>query len=340
MVDQLSPANTCRLCGASLNPDRASVETPDGLCDLCIQNRVGFWPQTDAQAASVPYPYYQNVATAQPTLDPDRPWWGVLVSIGMWLFSTATIIVIPAIAVVAWIFLDRARGIELPPNVTQDNIPPNLLLVGIYSTLLAHLVTLAFFWAVVTRFKKEPFLKSLGWNWAGRSGLYWLMVSFGIFVLLIGADFIFPKFLPQRETDFDRILKVSQQIRIAIAITAVLTAPFIEELIYRGVLYSGLRKRMGTVATVITVTILFAGVHLPQYWGAWATMAGLTLLSLILTIVRAKTKSILPSVLIHFVNNAIASVFILLQAGQQSVQPEGLVCKVIGRAVWMLFVKF
>ena len=309
MVDQLSPPNVCRMCGASLNPNRVSTESTDALCDMCIQNRAVSWNSTETPATVAPY-QYQQYEENQP--DPDRPEWGPLAGIGMWVFSTAAIIFIPAIALVAWIFLDKARGIEPPPGIADGEIPPTYLLVGIYSTLIAHLVTLGFCWAMVTKLKTRPFLKSLGWDWAGRSGLYWFLISIGIIISIIAADQFFIKVLPQKETSFDKVLQSSQHVRLAVALLAVISAPFIEELIYRGVLYGGLRKRFGTVATVIGVTLLFASVHVPQYYGAWASMAGLTMLSLILTVVRAKTKSILPCVMIHFVNNLFFSILIVL----------------------------
>ena len=312
MVDQLSPPDVCHRCGTPLNANRVSTESTDVLCDMCVQNRDVSWQPTDNPATVAPYPYYPYEENRQAeTPDPDRPEWGALAGIGMWIFNTVAIIVIPAIVLVAWIFLDRARGIGPPPGMTQEDIPPRYLLVGIYSTLLAHLVTLAFCWAMVTKLKTRPFLKSLGWHWAGHSALYWFLISIGIVASIIAADQFFIRVLPQKETSFDKILQSSQQVRLAVALLAVISAPFIEELIYRGILYAGLRKRLGTVATVIGVTLLFASVHVPQYYGAWASMAGLTMLSLILTIVRAKTKSILPCVMIHFVNNFFFSILIV-----------------------------
>jgi membrane protease YdiL (CAAX protease family) len=309
MVDQLSPPNACRMCGASLNTNRMSTESTDGLCEMCVQNKTVSWNPMGNPTTVAPY-QYQQYDENRP--DPDRPEWGPMAGIGMWLFSTAAIIFIPAILLVGWIFLDRARGIEPPLDISQENIPPRYLLVGIYSTLIAHLVTLAFCWAVVTKLKTRPFLKSLGWDWAGRSGIYWFLISIGIIISIIAADQFFIKVLPQKETSFDKVLQSSQHVRLAVALLAVISAPFIEEVIYRGILYGGLRKRFGTVATVIGVTLLFASVHVPQYYGAWASMAGLTMLSLILTIVRAKTKSILPCVMIHFVNNFFFSILIVL----------------------------
>jgi membrane protease YdiL (CAAX protease family) len=346
MVDQLSPANTCRVCGASLNQNRVSTESTENLCDVCNQNKAILWNPAESHATGAPYPYDQYQETQPPpALDPDRPRWGAGTGIATLLFSFAAIAIVPIVVVIIWYVFDKQRGVPVPDPTDRQGIldwvmSPRLLLVQVYSTLAAHLVTIVFCWAVVTRLRTQPFLKSLGWHWAGRSALYWWLISFGVFALVIAADQFFVRVLPQSETSFDKLLQASPQVRIAVALLATVSAPFVEEVIYRGLLYSGLRKSLGVAATVITVTVLFAGVHALQYWGAWASMAGLTMLSLILTLVRAKTKSILPCVVIHFVNNAIASVLILWQGGQPSVQPEGSVCEVIGRAVWMLFVKF
>ena len=318
MVDQLSPANACRACGASLNPNRVSTESADGLCDLCIHNRDVSWHPADNPATVAPYPYQQVEAPYQaPALDPDRPRWGIGTGISTWVASIAAILFVPIAVVIFWYIFDKMRGVPVPDPADRQGLldwvmSPRILLVQVYSTLAAHFITLAFCWAVVTRFKKQPFLKSLGWNWAGHSALYWLLVSAGILVSIFIAGQFFAKFLPESETSFDQLLKSSQQVKIAVVLLAITSAPFIEEVIYRGILYSGLRKYMGVGATVIVVTVLFASVHVLQYWGAWASMAGLTMLSLILTIVRAKTKSILPCVVIHFVNNFFSSIIILL----------------------------
>jgi CAAX protease family protein len=320
MLEQVSSTNVCRECGASLDQSQAPA---DSLCDKCRAQQPALWQPESALPIppQVPYAAYEQ-AQAESPLDPDRPRWGIPTGLGVWIFSIAAIVVTQLVTVFLWYFLDKSRGIPVPTMADRQELmdwllSPRMMFVQIfYSTVAAHLITLAFCWAVVTRFRAQPFLKSLGWNWAGKSAGYWLAVSIGIFLVIFASDFVFVKVLPQRETDFDKMLKISQQIRIGVALMATFSAPFVEEVIYRGVLYGGLRKRFGEIATVITVTLLFSGVHVLQYWGAWASIAGLTLLSLILTVVRARTHSILPSVLIHFINNAIVSALIV--AGQQS----------------------
>lgn len=317
MVDQLPSVETCRACGAPIHEPR---DLFNGLCQNCAAPQAAWSPPS--QPSVVAYPAYgqyvagQGWQAASPP-DPDHPRWGAPTGIGVWLFSIVAMIVVQLVLILAWYLLDRSRGLPVPEPSNAEALKewlmtPRLLMVQIlYATLAAHLLTLAGCWAVVTKLRQQPFLASLGWHWAGRSPFYWLAVAVGIFIALFAADIVFEKFLPQSEPPFSEMLKKSHQLRIAIACLATFSAPFIEELVYRGVLYSGLRKRFGTVASVMAVIILFVGVHVPQYWGAWASIAGLTLLSLVLTVVRAKTKSLLPSIMIHFVNNFIVSVFIV-----------------------------
>ena len=88
----------------------------------------------------------------------------------------------------------------------------------VYSTIAAHLLTILFCWAVVTRLRSQPFFESLGWNWAGRSPLYWLLIALAVFVGIIAANAIFIKILPQKKTPFDELIQSGLQVRIAIAL--------------------------------------------------------------------------------------------------------------------------
>jgi membrane protease YdiL (CAAX protease family) len=309
MVDQLSPVETCRACGTPIRELGALI---NGLCQNCAAQQIVTEPQP-----GVAYPGYDQHVAGQAwpgaaPLDPDHPRWGPLTGIGVWLFSVAATIAVPVVAMVAWIFIAKARGTIPPEGIDQDSLPIPLLLTLIYSTVFAHLIIVLFCWAVVTNLKKQPFLASLGWHWGGRSVLYWVLVSIGIVIGIMALGVLLSKLIPEKESDFAKMLKASQSVRVAVALLASFSAPFVEEMVYRGVLYSGLRKRLGQATTVILVMLLFAGVHVPQYWGAWPSIIGLAVLSLILTVVRAKTKSILPCVTIHFIHNFIISVLIVV----------------------------
>ncbi len=316
MVDQLASAETCRVCGALLNKDQFQV---DGLCSQCAatSSSQASWDAQSAAQASAPFDV-SPVSQEEVPPDPDRPHWGPVSGVGVWLASVAAIIVIPIIAVIAWYIIESARGAPLPNLAVREEMlewlkSPNLLLVQVLSTILAHAITIGICWAVVTQLGKRQFWASLGWSWAGHSFWYWVAFSACVIVALLLVSQLLSRVLPQsEENSFTELLKSSQQVRIAIAVLATFTAPLVEETVYRGILYSGLRRSFGLTATVVLVTLMFAGVHVLQYLGAWVSIAGLTLLSLALTVIRARTKSILPCVAIHTLNNAFFSVLILL----------------------------
>lgn len=250
--------------------------------------------------------------------DPDRPRWGPLTGIGVWAASVAAIIVLPLIAVIIWYVIQSARRAPLPNLASSGEVlewlkSPTLLLVQVLSTIVAHAITIALCWAAVTSVGKRRFTTSLGWNWAGHSLWYWIGFSACVLFGLLIVSRLLSRVLPESEQNaFSELLKSSQQVRIAVAVLATFTAPLVEETVYRGVLFSSLRKHLSIGTTVLIVTLMFVGVHVLQYRGAWVSIAGLTLLSLTLTIVRAASKSILPCVIIHTVNNAFFSVLILL----------------------------
>ncbi len=316
MVDQLATAETCRICGAVLNNDQIHL---DGLCSECAGANSPHAAGDGQSAAGAPPPFeVSSVPQHEVPPDPDQPPWGPVSGISVWLASVAAIIVIPIIAVIAWYVIQSARGAPLPNLAVREEMlewlkSPSLLLVQVLSTILAHAITIAICWAVVTRMGARPFWANLGWSWAGHSFWYWLALSGCILVALLVVTQLLSRFLPQsEENSFAELLKSSRQVRIAIAVLATFTAPMVEESVYRGILFSSLRRNLGLTATVVLVTLMFAGVHVLQYLGAWVSIAGLTLLSFSLTVIRARTRSILPCVIVHTVNNAFFSLLILL----------------------------
>jgi membrane protease YdiL (CAAX protease family) len=317
MIDQITSPETCRVCGASLNREEFPI---DGLCRRCA--RASYSAALEIETAAIAPNPIDSISESRPAaeLDPDEPPWGPFTGISVWLVSVAAIIIVPVIAVALWLVIQTVRGAPLPSFTARDEVEqwvmsPNILLLQIVSTIVAHALTLAICWAVVTKMGARPFRASLGWSWGGHRIWYWIVFSGCTLLGIQILSQVLIRFLPERESPFDQLLKSSQQVRIAVAILAVCTAPIVEEVVYRGVLFSALRKRIGVILTVIIVTATFAGVHVFQNRGAWVSISGLAFLSLALTMVRAKTKSVLPCVFIHTLNNAFASLVILINKG-------------------------
>jgi membrane protease YdiL (CAAX protease family) len=100
--------------------------------------------------------------------------------------------------------------------------------------------------------------------------------------------------------------KVSPDMRILLALLVVCVAPFVEELVFRGVLLSGLASRMRIGWAMLVSAIVFGCVHLPDFKFAWYPVPALILLGLVLAWLRVRTRSLWPSITLHAANNFFA----------------------------------
>jgi membrane protease YdiL (CAAX protease family) len=94
---------------------------------------------------------------------------------------------------------------------------------------------------------------------------------------------------------------------------AAVSAPFIEELVYRGILYSALQKTIGIQWAIIIVSILFAAVHVLEYYNNIGVILVISILSVSLTLLRAYTGKLLPCFIVHLVFNGIQAILILVE---------------------------
>lgn len=199
-------------------------------------------------------------------------------------------------------------------------------------TLVMQLVGLVAAWMFVTRMGRRPFWRSLGWGWIPQ---FRLVHAIGLALLMIGVAVALEQTLPHKETDLEKFLKMGTAIRIMVAALAVVTAPLIEEVVYRGVVYSTVEGLMGKGAAVTFVTLLFALVHAPQYWGSVAAMASILSLSFVLTMLRAWTGKLLPCFATHLVYNSVQALALLVTSeeatrNQQSQIALTLVWRILG----------
>ena len=169
----------------------------------------------------------------------------------------------------------------------------------------------ALVWAFVTRFGRRPFLASLGWGWSGRLRL-WRSVGLGV-ALFATATTLAKLLGAEKSTTLEQLINSSLAARYMIAALAVFTAPFVEEFVYRGVLYSALQRTIGVKGAVIFVLGLFTLIHVPQYWPNIGVIAAVGLLSIVLTAVRAYSGRLLPCIVIHLVFNLIQAVLLVLE---------------------------
>jgi membrane protease YdiL (CAAX protease family) len=189
---------------------------------------------------------------------------------------------------------------------------PTAVLLRILAIIPAHILTFVLAWLVVTRFRQFSFRETLGWKWNGFKIWHSFAIFAGFYVVALVLIQIFGKV----ETDFDRMLTTSRTAVFLVAFFATFTAPLVEEVVYRGLLYSAFQRRFSVVLSVVFVTVLFTAVHIPQYSNDnipnYASIIILLLLSLTLTLIRVRTDNLLPCIFLHTVVNGIQSLILIL----------------------------
>ncbi|HEX5960290.1 MAG TPA: CPBP family intramembrane glutamic endopeptidase [Rhodanobacteraceae bacterium] len=95
-------------------------------------------------------------------------------------------------------------------------------------------------------------------------------------------------------------------LRVLLALLVVCVAPIVEELVFRGVLLSGLASRMQVGWAIVASAVIFGCAHLPDFQFAWYPVPALVLLGLVLAWLRVQTRSLWPSITLHATNNFVA----------------------------------
>lgn len=84
---------------------------------------------------------------------------------------------------------------------------------------------------------------------------------------------------------------------------ALLVAPFIEEIMFRGYLYRVLSRFFNPGLALFLVAFTFGFMHMGQYWGDWPAITMIYIIGLALTFLRARSGSTLPSIVMHYTYN-------------------------------------
>lgn len=304
------------------------TETPHGLTSDTEPNTPAgeTTPQLSGAQTSTAF-------AASPEPRTGDPAWGLTAAFGVWFASVGLLVVGNVLALLVYLAVRRPSlgAGDLQRTLASD---PLLILFSVAATLPIHLLTFGVGWAVVTAFGKRPFRETVGWSWSGRFGL-WTCIGLAVGLWLFGIALA--TLFGGQETDIDRIIASSNAARLSIAFLAVATAPIVEETIYRGVLYAPLERAAGAKAAIAIVTLMFAGVHFFQYWNNLGVVAAVTVLSLVLTWVRAHTGRLLPCFAIHAAFNGIQVIIILAQpylktlTPTQPSVPQGMLLDVLTR---------
>lgn len=175
-------------------------------------------------------------------------------------------------------------------------------LVTVVAQLFAYVVVFAFMVWLVSGHYGRRFFAEVRWRWPEG---WWLYLGLGV-VLSITLQAV-ASFLPMpKELPIDRFFQTPAEAWV-LSLFGVTVAPLMEELFFRGFLYPVLVRRLGLVAGIGLTSLGFGLIHAPQLGRAWAPVLVVFLVGVALTVVRARTKSVAASMLVHIAYNGTLS---------------------------------
>jgi membrane protease YdiL (CAAX protease family) len=132
-----------------------------------------------------------------------------------------------------------------------------------------------------------------------RVGVLILTGAFLAITVLLTSLF-FPS---QPDSALSRVLTTPASI-VAFVILGIAVAPLTEEIMFRGFLYTVLADLYGPRLALPVTSLAFAGMHFQQLWGNWPAVFLILVVGYIFTIVRQRSNSLIPSIIMHTAYNA------------------------------------
>ncbi|MBE7536084.1 MAG: CPBP family intramembrane metalloprotease [Anaerolineales bacterium] len=104
-------------------------------------------------------------------------------------------------------------------------------------------------------------------------------------------------------TQGEAVMKMFSELKspVWLILAAVIVAPLVEEIFFRGFLFQGFRQRYGWIAALLLSSGIFAASHLDP-----VSFIPTFILGVVLGYVYHRSNSLWPSVILHFLNNGFA----------------------------------
>jgi membrane protease YdiL (CAAX protease family) len=176
--------------------------------------------------------------------------------------------------------------------------------------LIFHALIFGYIYVLIRVNYRQPFWEALQWNAGVRRAPAQFLLTGVLLALLVRFA---PPLLPGREDFPLQKLFHSAEAAYTIGAFAILVAPFMEELIFRGVLFRYAENLAGTRFAIAATAMLFSGLHLPMYWEAWNHVLLIFVVGFVFSLARGWTGSVLPAYLLHLTYNATVVVILFVE---------------------------
>ena len=179
-------------------------------------------------------------------------------------------------------------------------VKTELFLLEAVLILPALFFTLRNKFPAVTLFRLRP----VNWNVVMAS----ILVGIAFTVVTDEIDRIVQLFFPMPEilrNAIEESLKIqSTSDLIIIIISAVFLAAIVEEMLFRGFVQTSFEYHFDVTKAVMSSALIFTIVHFNPWWAIQVMIIGI-----ILGVMAWKSNSIIPSMIVHLINNGIALIF-------------------------------
>jgi membrane protease YdiL (CAAX protease family)/uncharacterized RDD family membrane protein YckC len=197
------------------------------------------------------------------------------------------------------------------PNIGDPDKASDAAILATQALFDGLLMAVAIGMASGWHFNLIEALRRLGLRRFEPSALGWMFVVLGAYYA--GAIAFSAIVLQPKQQDIGKELGVCNPgigIAIAAVLAIVVLAPIAEEIFFRGFFFAGLRSRWSLWPSALLSGAIFGLVHAPTGPTAAIPLAGL---GVGLAWLYNKTGSLWPSMLAHFLNNALAITVVLSQ---------------------------
>ena len=228
---------------------------------------------------------------ASPVLSQEPPFrWEPLDLVIFVAFFAVTLVFLPVGSFLLFQFFQPDLTIETLSGVQQISMQAlmDFLLVG-------------FILLLIKKLHRRPILSTLRFTRTENMAVGRLIAAgafLAITVLLVSSFFPTPS-----DSPLEKLLTTTPSI-VMFVVFGIAAAPILEEIIFRGFLFTALMDLFGWRVAVAITSVLFAGLHLSQLRGNWPAVIVIFLVGFVLTLVRYRTDSLIPSVIMHTAYNA------------------------------------
>jgi hypothetical protein len=183
----------------------------------------------------------------------------------------------------------------------EDVLTKNAFFI-VATQLVTYLVIVAFMAFLVWTRHRTSLSRAIQWNLPGRRlAINALLAGAALAVVSDIGEVVFHRWIPDS-------LPITEYFKdrpsaLLLASFAILVAPFMEELLFRGFLYPALARWTGPFISIVATASAFALLHGAQLGYSWAPLLLIFIVGVALTVTRVVTRSVATGVIVHMTYN-------------------------------------